>query len=86
MEGSLVFDRSLVLHLDPPPTAADSLQLRGWNGFQRRFKRRTAEASAALNEVTRGPATFDVYLRINREDAAAVLRALSVGGGMALRL
>lgn len=86
MEGSLAFDRGLVLHLDPPPTHADSLELQGWNGIQHRIERRAAEASAALNEITRGPASFDLYLQISREDAAAVLRALSVGGGMALRL
>lgn len=86
MEGSLVFDRGLVIHLDPPPTRADSLEFRGWKGFQKRLDRRATEASAALNEITRGPATFDLYLRISREDAAAVLRALAVGGGLALRL
>lgn len=86
MEGSLVFDRGLVLHLDPPPTKADSLEHEGWNGFRKRVEKRGTEAAAAFAEITRGPGTFDLYMRVSREDAAAVLRALSVGGGMALRL
>lgn len=86
MEGSLVFDRGLVLHLEPPPTKADSLALQGSKGFQKRLEKRKAEMTAALDEMTKGPTTFDIYLYISREDAAAALRALSVGGLMALHL
>lgn len=86
MEGSLVFDRGLVLHLEPPPTKADSLAQKGWKGFQKRLDKRKVEAQGALAEMTKGPTTFDMYLYISREDAAAVLRALSVGGLMALHL
>lgn len=86
MEGSLVFDRGLVLHLEPPPTKADSLELMGSKGFRKRLEKRQAEMAAAMNEMTKGPTTFDMYLYISREDAAAVLRALSVGGLMALHL
>jgi hypothetical protein len=42
--------------------------------------------TAALGEIVTGPPTLDVYIQIRREDAAAVLRALSVGGGMALHI
>lgn len=86
MDGSLVFDRDLVLHITTPPTAADSLERRGFRGLARRFEDRWKEAGAAWREIVEGPATMDIYLHITREDAAAVLRALSVGGGMALRL
>jgi hypothetical protein len=86
MDGSLVFDRDLVLHITTPPTAADSLARRGVSGLFRRLGDRSRDAAAAWKEIVQGPATMDVYLHISREDAAAVLRALSVGGGMALRI
>jgi hypothetical protein len=86
MDGSLVFDRDLVLHITTPPTAADSLERRGLKGVARKIGERWTEAGAAWREIVQGPPTMDVYLHITREDAAAVLRALSVGGGMALRL
>jgi hypothetical protein len=86
MEGSLVFDRRLVIHIDTPPTAADSANLRGFKGFRHRFDRRLTEARAELAEIVHGPATLDLYVRFSREDAAAVLRALSVGGWVALHI
>lgn len=86
MNGALIFDRNLVLHIRTPPTAADSLAYRGLNGFRRRLDDRIQEAGAAWGEIAGGPATMDIYLHISREDGAAILRALSVGGGMALRL
>jgi len=86
MNGALIFDRNLVLHIRTPPTAADSLAYRGLNGFKRRLDDRFQEAGEAWREISGGPATMDIYLHISREDAAAILRALAVGGGMALRL
>ncbi|HEX7880778.1 MAG TPA: hypothetical protein VF720_15300 [Candidatus Eisenbacteria bacterium] len=86
MNGALVFDRELVLHIRTPPTAADSLSYKGLAGMTKRWNDRLAEAGDAWAELTAGPASMDVYLHISREDAAAVLRALSVGGGMALRI
>lgn len=86
MDGSLIFDRDLVVHITTPPTAADSLQRRGLRGVGHRIGARWKEAGAAWREIVEGPPTMDVYLHISREDAAAVLRALSVGGGMALRI
>ena len=86
MAGSLVFDRDLVVHISTPPTAADSAASRGLAGLSRRWGARFAEAGDAWREITDGPPTMDIYLHISREDAAAILRALSVGGGMALRL
>jgi len=86
MEGSLVFDRALVVHIDTPPTAADSLNQRGLKGIRHRLERRLAEARQELAEIIHGPATLDLYVRLSREDAAAVLRALSVGGWVALRV
>lgn len=86
MNGALIFDRELVLHIRTPPTATDSLAYRGFNGFKRRLDDRLDEAGGAWREITSGPATMDIYLHISREDAAAILRALSVGSGMALRL
>lgn len=86
MKGALVFDRDLVVHISTPPTAADSLSYKGFKGMMKRWDERLGEAGDAWGELTGGPATMDVYLHISREDAAAVLRALSVGGGMALRI
>lgn len=86
MDGSLVFDRDLVLHIVTPPTKADSLELRGFRGFLKRLEGRRLEAATAWRETFQGPTSLDVYLQISREDAAAVLRALPVGGGMALRI
>lgn len=86
MEGSLVFDRSLVVHVDTPPTAADSLNLKGFKGAMRRIDRRLADAREEMDEIFRGPATLDLYVRLSREDAAAVLRALSVGSWVALHI
>jgi hypothetical protein len=86
MDGSLVFDRDLVVHISTPPTSADSLQMKGFNGVLLRLRERGDEAGAAWAEMTQGPPSMDVYLHISREDAAAILRALSVGGGMALRI
>jgi hypothetical protein len=86
MDGSLVFDRGLVVHINTPPTAADSLERRGFKGIFRRFGDAREEMATELNEIIFGPPTLDVYVHIRREDAAAVLRALSVGGGMALHI
>jgi hypothetical protein len=86
MNGALVFDRDLVLHIRTPPTAADSLSYKGMKGLLKRWDERLVEAGDAWREIAGGPPTMDVYLNISREDAAAVLRALSVGGGMALRI
>lgn len=86
MDGSLLFDRDLVLHISTPPTKADSLDLTGIKGFFRKLDRRSDEAAAAWREMFDGPTTLDIYMQISREDAAAVLRALPVGGGMALRI
>jgi hypothetical protein len=86
MEGSLVFDRNLVVHIHTPPTAADSLARRGIKGLGRRFEDTVDAMSEELTEVLNGPPKLDLYVQIRRDDAAAVLRALSVGGGMALHL
>lgn len=86
MDGSLLFDRDLVLHISTPPTRADSLEMKGVKGLLRRFDRRRDEAAAAWREMFDGPTTLDIYMQISREDAASVLRALPVGGGMALRI
>jgi hypothetical protein len=86
MDGALVFDRDLVLHISTPPTAADSASYKGFAGMMKRWDERLAEAADAWREIAGGPATMDIYLHISREDAAAVLRALSIGGGMALRI
>ena len=86
MSGALIFDRELILHIRTPPTAADSMAYRGFNGFKRRLDERVTEARDAWREIAGGPATMDIYLHISREDAAAILRALAVGGGMALHL
>ncbi len=86
MDGELVFDRRLVLHVATPMSSADSLARRGISGWFRGAGERFDSGMDELKEVVTGPATFDLYIRLNREDAAAVLRALPVGGGMALHL
>jgi hypothetical protein len=86
MDGRLVFDRGLVVHINTPPTKADSLERRGVKGVLRRATDNLDEMSVELNEILNGPPRLDVYVQIRREDAAAVLRALSVGGGMALHI
>jgi hypothetical protein len=86
MDGSLIFDRGLVVHIKTPPSSADSLEMRGIKGLFRGIARRAGDARSELDQIVKGPSKLDIYVRISREDAAAVLRALSVGGGMALRL
>jgi hypothetical protein len=86
MEGQLVFDRGLVVHIDTPPSTADSLSSRGFSGVLKKMTENIGGMTAALGEIVTGPPTLDVYIQIRREDAAAVLRALSVGGGMALHI
>jgi len=86
MDGELVFDRRLVIHIATPMSHADSLARRGIKGWFKGLGDRIDAGVAEVNESLSGPGTFDLYVRLNREDAAAVLRALPVGGGMALHL
>jgi hypothetical protein len=86
MDGELVFDRGLVVHIRTPMSSADSLEYRGIGGAFKSAGRKVNEIKRELSEIFTGPVTMDVFIRLSREDGAAVLRALPVGGGMALHL